>query len=241
MSAAIGRDAAPPAGAPLPEAGQAGWLLAIDSSTEQAGLALYDGQRLAELNWTAGRDQTVALLDQLDQLLTLCRLSTDRLAAIAIATGPGMFSGLRVGMSVAKGLVLATDLPLIGVSTLDATAAPFAGLGRPIVAVVAAGRGRLVWALTGGPPGVDPSPRNGTIAELSDAVAELPGVIVAGELTAEQAETLATLPGVVVPPLPARQRRAALTAELAWRRWRAGDTDDPVRLEPVYLHAARRT
>ena len=95
----------------------AGWLLAIDTSTEIAGLALDDGDRRFELAWHAGRDQTVSVLAEIDHLLGLAGIEPSQLAAIAVATGPGMFNGLRVGMGVAKGLVIGLDVALIGVST----------------------------------------------------------------------------------------------------------------------------
>ena len=74
------------------------------------------------------------------------RSESESSTAVAIATGPGAFTGLRVGFGVAKGFHLATGVPLIGIPTLEATALGFAICGIPVVAVVGAGRGRLVWA-----------------------------------------------------------------------------------------------
>jgi tRNA threonylcarbamoyladenosine biosynthesis protein TsaB len=218
------------------------WLLAIDSSTVEAGVALTNGQRWAELNWTAGRDQTVSLLDQIDRLLTLMGCAVADLAGVAVATGPGMFSGLRVGMGVAKGLVLGADVPLIGVSTLDATALPFAVTSTPVVATVAAGRGRLVWAIyeTNHSHGLSTlaAPRNGTTEDLvMDIQRYSDGVIVCGELTPSQIAIVQSASGVSIPAAGVRRRRAMAVAELAARRLARGETDDAVILEPVYLHA----
>ncbi|HET8521761.1 MAG TPA: tRNA (adenosine(37)-N6)-threonylcarbamoyltransferase complex dimerization subunit type 1 TsaB [Thermomicrobiales bacterium] len=219
-----------------------GWILAIDSSTAAAGVALTDGVRWAELNWTAGRDQTVTLLDQIDRMLGLMGQTTGDLAAIAIATGPGMFSGLRVGMGVAKGLVLGADIPLIGVSTLEATALPFAVTPAPVAATVSAGRGRLVWAIyradeTGHLSTLSP-PQNGTPETLVAELARYPdGVIVCGELTPAQADAMRVVPAVSLPVEGVRTRRALAVAEIALRRLERGETDDAVALEPVYLHA----
>ena len=145
-------------------------LLAIDSSTDQAGVGLYDGVRVAELSWVAGRTQTASLLGQIQHLLTLHQLTPSDLAAIAVAIGPGTFSGLRVGISVAKGLVLGLGIPLVGVPTLTAAALPLAGAGAAVVAIVAAGRDRLVWAeyrdQRRGLAETAP-PRNGTAEELA--------------------------------------------------------------------------
>jgi tRNA threonylcarbamoyladenosine biosynthesis protein TsaB len=214
------------------------WLLAIDSSSEQASLALSDGARVAETTWIAGRDQTATLLAEIDCLFSLMHTGVAGLAAVAVATGPGMFNGLRVGMSIAKGFVLGLDVPLIGVATLDVAAYPYAQLGLPVLAVVAAGRGRLVWAEYRGSR-QSSRPRNGTIDELAGHAAGLGPCLVTGELAAEQTERIEHLPDVRIPPASARLRRASSLAEIAWNRYRSGDVDDAVILEPAYVHATR--
>lgn len=218
----------------------AGWgerpLLAIDSSTEQAGLALYDGVRLAEVGWLAGRSQTTALLAEIHHLLELNGAGVRDLAAVAVATGPGTFNGLRVGVSVAKGLVLGLGLPLLGVPTLAAAAFPFLGR-RPVVPVVAAGRGRLVWAEydgSGGQPRPVTPPRNGTVEELAGWLAGT-AALVTGELTIEQEAVVAAVPGVTLIDRALRLRQPAALAALAWRRWSTDETDDAAGLEPTYL------
>ncbi|MGH2531922.1 MAG: tRNA (adenosine(37)-N6)-threonylcarbamoyltransferase complex dimerization subunit type 1 TsaB [Thermomicrobiales bacterium] len=220
------------------------WLLAIDSSTEEVGVALSAGHRTAEINWTASRDQTVTVLDQIDRLLGLMRIEPPALAAVAVATGPGMFNGLRVGMSIAKGLVIGLDVPVIGVSTLEATAFPYAVVGLPVIPVVGAGRGRLVWATYEHQAGelvqVE-APRNGTVHELAGRIESIPDrVIVCGELTAEQAEVLTALPAVRLPADGVRNRRAAAMLARARARLADGEFDDAVTLEPLYLHATKR-
>lgn len=213
------------------------WLLAIDTSTEQAAIALFDGQRLAETMWPAGRDQTVSLLDQIDHLLMLTKLAVADLGAVGIAIGPGMFNGLRVGMSVAKGFALSANLPLIGVPTLDAVVLPHAECGLLIIGVLAAGRSRLLWAA--GDHGQLGSPRNGTVEELVRGIEDAgSNVLVCGELTIEQRAVLGRSHLVRLSPLAGGTRRPGAVAELAWRRFLDRDFDDPVNLEPAYLHAA---
>jgi tRNA threonylcarbamoyladenosine biosynthesis protein TsaB len=216
---------------------QSSWLLAIDTSTEQASIALFDGNQLSEMTWPAGRDQTVSLLDQIDHLLTLSKLSVVELNAVGIAIGPGMFSGLRVGMSIAKGFAFSANLPLIGISTLDAVALPHRACSMPVIAVLAAGRGRLLWAKYG--DGQCGEPRNGTAQELHDEVdANGVDVLVCGEMAIGQRAILAISSHVHMPPTVGVASRASAVAELAWRRFENGEFDDAVTLEPVYLHAA---
>jgi tRNA threonylcarbamoyladenosine biosynthesis protein TsaB len=211
------------------------WLLAIDTSTEEAGLALTNGQRTLESSWWAGRDQTVSVLAQIDRSFELAGKTAQDLAAIAVAIGPGMFNGLRVGLSVAKGLHLGSDAGLIGVSTFEVTAYPFRGLGVPVVAIVAAGRGRLVWQIDGEPD----DPVNGRVTELVDVLSRrAERVLLAGDLSAEQAEQLAAVPGVLIPPPAARIRRPGVLAEIGRARFRSLVFDDPVTLAPVYVHGA---
>jgi tRNA threonylcarbamoyladenosine biosynthesis protein TsaB len=216
------------------------WLLAIDSSTDQAGVALFDGQRLAELTWTAGRTQTTSLLSEVDHLLNLQGVALSDIASLAVATGPGAFSGLRVGFGIAKGLSLARGLPLLGIPTLDAAALPWSTHGSPVVAVVQAGRGRIVWAEYGEVDGAwtqTVRPRNSTPAELVARCAELAsGATVTGELVDALAAELASLPGITVPGGSLRLRRPGSVAELAWERFARGESDDSASLAPVYLH-----
>jgi tRNA threonylcarbamoyladenosine biosynthesis protein TsaB len=171
-------------------------------------------------------------------LLDRAEISVRELAAVAIAIGPGTFTGLRVGLGVAKGFHLASGVPLLGVPTLEAAALAFASCGTPVVAVVGAGRGRVVWAqYESSPTGLTEShaPRNGTLGELIAELKESGPVLVTGEVDEDQAELIDSIDGVSIPPLALRMRHPGAIAVLAWRRWRAGHADDASAIEPVYL------
>ena len=215
-------------------------LLAVDTSTDQVGLALSDGATTSELTWPARLRQTTTILEGVDHLLKLSGRWIADVEAVAVATGPGSFSGLRVGMSVAKGLVLARDVVLVGIPTLLVTALPFVEAGRPAVAVVGAGRRRLVWAVVEhGSPELAKSGEsvNGSAEELVAFVAGLSGpIVVCGELPHALRDTWVNDARVTCPPLTGR--RPAALASLGWERWRRGQVDDPVTLEPAYLHLA---
>lgn len=209
-------------------------LLAIDCSSEQAGLALCDGRGIAELSWPAGRSQTMSLLAEIHHLLSLQALEPAQLSAVAVTIGPGAFSGLRVGLSLAKGLVLGLDVPILGVPTLAAAALPFAGLGLPVAALVPAGRGRIVWSLFNSEGSESTPPRNGTVAELIEALPATDPVIVTGELDADQADHLGELAQVRLAPVGLRSRRPAAVAAIGWERLRRGEADDAASLQPLY-------
>ncbi|MGI9254118.1 MAG: tRNA (adenosine(37)-N6)-threonylcarbamoyltransferase complex dimerization subunit type 1 TsaB [Thermomicrobiales bacterium] len=217
----------------------AGALLALDTSTDRAGIAVQSGGVIASLVWNAGRNHTVMLLDQVHRTLGLAGIGPADLAGIAVATGPGAFTGLRVGMSVAKGFCLALDLPIVGVPTLAAAAATALCRGTVTIAVVSAGRGRLAWATYArddhGAPVEHIAPVNGTPAELAAELASLSlPAIVTGEFDDATGDLLAAAGADILPPA-LRLRRPEALLSLAAERFAAGLTDDPVTLEPVYL------
>jgi tRNA threonylcarbamoyladenosine biosynthesis protein TsaB len=212
-------------------------LLAIDTSTEQAGLALYDGDVVAEATWPAGRAARRQVLPEILHVLALAGASLDEVGAVGVALGPGSFSALRAGVSLAKGLVYARRCALIGISTLDIVSYPHRREGVAVWAVVQAGRGRVVggcYRSEGDERQVESPPYHGSVAGL---VAHIVGpAVVAGEVPPDMTEALAQVIDVVVPSGALRRRRPGVLAELAWRRWRAGQADDPFTLEPHYLH-----
>ena len=122
-------------------------LLAIDTSTHYASVALHDGQSLlVEDTWLANQDHTRTLLPAVQGLLEAVAKQPAHISAIGVALGPGSFNGLRVGVSTAKGLALALNVPLAGIPTLELIAAEL-GLEE---AMMNAGAGRVyVWRLGG--------------------------------------------------------------------------------------------
>ncbi len=217
-------------------------LLALDTSTTQIGLALYDGtQVLAEKHWRGRLRHTQTLAPAAQELLQAAGLPLEALSAVAVALGPGSFTSLRVGLAFAKGLILARGLPLIGIPTLDTTAAALPpDEHRLLLAVLQAGRGRLalqtyrVHAQTWQPQ--ETEPRGTTLSALLDKITE--PVILCGELSAEERQAAARHPQVTLPSPAQCVRRPALLAELAWRRWQAGQQDNAAALAPIYLHVA---
>ena len=95
-------------------------LLAIDTATQVLSLALHDGAALrAEWSLAAGRRQGVRLAPMIEQLLQQTGLQAADLTALAVAVGPGSYTGLRIGVALAKGLAAVDDLPLVPLTTLE--------------------------------------------------------------------------------------------------------------------------
>ncbi len=120
--------------------------LAIDTSSELSGLALYhDHTLLAQIQWASARRHSEQLLPQLDALCRLANITPPQITTVAVSLGPGSWSGVRVGISMAKGLALANDAHIIGVNALDVLAWPWRGVCA-ITACLALGRGRYAIA-----------------------------------------------------------------------------------------------
>ncbi|MGD1993516.1 MAG: tRNA (adenosine(37)-N6)-threonylcarbamoyltransferase complex dimerization subunit type 1 TsaB [Anaerolineae bacterium] len=213
-------------------------LVAMDTATRFASLALHDGVKLRfEMTWEAGRRHTVQLTPRLVTALGDLGLGPEALSGVAVTVGPGSYTGLRVALAVAKGLVLARGLDLVGIPTLDVLAAAQDQDARPLVAVLQAGRGRICVATYRWHEGwqQQEAPRLTTWDELVPQI-ERP-VLFCGEV--EKRGTAALKPlrkrAVILPPTR-RLRRAGFLAELAWDRIRHGQIDAPESLVPVYLH-----
>jgi tRNA threonylcarbamoyladenosine biosynthesis protein TsaB len=216
-------------------------LLAVDTSTAQVGLALYDGSQVpGEMTWTTRQHHTTELAPALAGLLSRCGISMDMVSALGVAVGPGSFTSLRVGLSFVKGIALARRLPVMGIPTLDIIAAAQPLGKNPLITVIQAGRKRIAfseyrnmkngWQVQG-------PVRSGTVEELADAI-ESP-TYVAGELSSEDRTRLARKRVNVLLASPVNcVRRPAILAELAWARWQNKDVDDAASLAPVYLHVA---
>jgi tRNA threonylcarbamoyladenosine biosynthesis protein TsaB len=216
-------------------------LLAIDTSTAQIGLALYDGATVpGELVWQSRAHHTEQLAPALAGLLERVGVTMDSVKALGVAIGPGSFTSLRVGLAFVKGLTLARHLPLIGIPTLDIVAASVPLSDRKLAAVLQAGRGRLAvgWYKPTGSGWQAYGPAmTMTAGELEKKIRK--PVIVCGELTAEDRHCLARKFKNVRLASPAQcVRRPGVLAEIAWNRWQAGKTDEAASLAPIYLHVA---
>ncbi len=216
-------------------------LLALDTATRLISIALHDGQNLAaESTWQSGAYHTVELAPQVALLLRRAGLEPGQLRGVAVAIGPGSYTGLRIGLGFAKGLSLANNLPLLGVPTLDILMRAQPPRAEHALALLQAGRGRVSvgpyqwsarafrWQAAGEVRVLDwPS----LAQEL--LVATTPTYVV-GEIDAAGAELLRPLRGRVLLASPALGlRRAGFLAELGWERLRAGP-DDASRLAPAY-------
>ncbi len=212
-------------------------LLAIETSTEACSVAVVHGEMVVERFEIAPRRHAELVLPWTEAVLAEAGIDRHALQAIAVGRGPGAFTGVRLGISLAQGMALALDLPVVPVSTLAVLALRAgAGEGERVIAAIDARMGEVYWCvyrIEDGEPRplgderVDPPPAVELDGEGWHAVGtgfDAPH----GALREVLAGRLAT---VVADALP----HAADVARLAVRAHARGEAVRPEQVEPAYL------
>ena len=215
-------------------------ILALESSATAASVALCEDEALIAQSFRdTGLTHSQTLLPMTEELLAHCGLTVADLDLIAVAAGPGSFTGLRIGVATAKGLAWAAQLPCAGCSTLEAMAWNLAGLDGELCAAMDARRHQVYNARF--------RAENGTITRLTedraialeDLIEELRGtettqiVLGDGARLCYEALTAAGIPARLAPP-NLRQQTAWGVARLGLELAKAGRTVPPEELVPVY-------
>ncbi|MBN1887597.1 MAG: tRNA (adenosine(37)-N6)-threonylcarbamoyltransferase complex dimerization subunit type 1 TsaB [Thermoflexales bacterium] len=214
-------------------------LLGIDTATRMASLALHDGGQVrVELNWETANHHTVELVPRIAGMLAQVDAGVEQVAGVAVALGPGSFTGVRVGVATAKGICLARALPIYGVHTLDVLVHAQPPTLDTLVALIRAGRGRWCAARyrwDGQAWRIEGEPWLATLQTLGDDW-EGPALL-CGELDAAGRHTLQNRLGerVRLATPAASLRRAGYLAEIGWQRLWHGHADDLTGLVPIYL------
>ena len=214
-------------------------LLAIDTSTRNASVALADGERVVAVRaWHSMVNHTTELMPAVAHVLASRGVRPGALDAVAVALGPGGFSALRTGVSAAKGLALAARIPIIGLGSLDLEAYPFRDAGLQVCALLEAGRGEAASAVI--TPG-GARLREDRITGPEELLDELEAgtddaVMFCGEGLPPWAEDAKARMGgrAIICQAPPSARAGSLAA-LAHGRLERGDTDDLDSLQPDYL------
>lgn len=213
--------------------------LAIDTSSNIASIALSDkGEILSELTWRTTRNHSVELTPNLAYLLEQAKLEPESIEAIIVAKGPGSFNGLRVGISVAKGMALSLGIPLLGISTLEAESYPFSYTGLPICPILKAGRQEIATALYQGQNDDWHRLREEHLTTLSALCAEISReTLFCGEISSDMANEIRQSMGklAIIPPGVVRLPRAGFLAALGWQKLNRGERDNLAALQPLYL------
>jgi len=218
------------------EPGPDGLLLAIDTATSRAVLAVgtADGTLLAAETWVAGHRHVEELLPRLEALLAgrgLDRQALAGAAGIVIGTGPGSFTGLRVGLATAKALAVAFGRPLVALGSGAALLAA-AGAADP-----GPDARRLVLLLPAGPADRYVVTQRGTHLAPGPGLPAFPAeaVLVAVDLVGRAPEAALARGEAATDRLP------GMLLQLGAARLAADDADDPARVLPEYFSLPRGT
>jgi tRNA threonylcarbamoyladenosine biosynthesis protein TsaB len=216
--------------------------LAIDCATQTIGLALLDEQTIrAEFSLALGRHHAEVLMPALDQLCRIAGIVPGQIDLLACTLGPGSFTGLRMGVSTVKGLGLAWQRPIVGVSTLEALAMNVVGGRRLVCALLDSRKNQVYGGLyRGGPEGLPEPVVPERAGELERLLRELPAegeIVFVGDGALRHRSLLEqALEGRAVLPGPSCHRIMAAAVGLIGRyRYDRGMKEDLLTLAPRYL------
>jgi tRNA threonylcarbamoyladenosine biosynthesis protein TsaB len=215
-------------------------LLAIDTATMQVGVALGDAEELrGEVRLAGGRRHAEELAPAIRQLVEWTGIALDQLAAIAVGVGPGLFTGLRVGVTTAKVMAQALRIPVIPVVSLDLVAYPVRHTHRTIVAVLDARRREVFHARYRPVPGGVQRVTDYAVESPADLIADLEAagdeVLLTGDGVAAHAEDFGALDRAeLAGPEFAFPSTKSLLA-LAAARYEREEFSTPWEVEPLYL------
>jgi tRNA threonylcarbamoyladenosine biosynthesis protein TsaB len=201
-------------------------ILGIETATPWGGLALcQDDEILAELSLKTGRGSGEYLLALLPTLMQKTGYALSQLELVAVGTGPGSYTGIRIGLAAAQGISAGIGVPLHGVGTLRTIAENARHCGAWIAAAIDARRGEVYGALYQGNGGVLTEverPHPVKASEFAVRLGVLPEVWLCGNGGKVYSEVWATNPNIRIAPGGWDRPSAALTAQIALAEWQIG-------------------
>ena len=220
-------------------------ILAFETSAKAASVALMEnGKLLGESYQNTGLTHSQTLMVMAEDLLKACNLTAGNVEAVAVAAGPGSFTGIRIGVAAAKGFAWGAELPCYGVSTLEAMARNLGAYQGYVVPAMDARRNQVYTAIFHADKGI----LSRVEADMAISLAEL------GEKIKNYAEPiflvgdgavlcyntlLEEVPGLVLPPEHRLHQRAAGVALAAQAMADSGDPGNAAELTPNYLRLSQ--
>ena len=219
--------------------------LAFETSAKAASVALtQDGKLLGESYQNTGLTHSQTLMVMAEDLLKQCGRTVADVTAVAVAEGPGSFTGVRIGVAAAKGFAWGGRLPCYGVSTLEAMAQTLGILEGHICACMDARRSQVYNALflvDGGTVERVSEDRAIALADLKEELEHIDGpIFLVGDGSRLTHKTLAgEIPNLILPPEHRMHQRAVGVALLAEKQQSAGEPGDGNALTPNYLRLSQ--
>ncbi|MBR4863525.1 MAG: tRNA (adenosine(37)-N6)-threonylcarbamoyltransferase complex dimerization subunit type 1 TsaB [Oscillospiraceae bacterium] len=220
-------------------------LLAFETSAKAGSVALLEGSTLlAESYQNTGLTHSQTLLTMAEDLLKSCSLTPSDIEAVAVAAGPGSFTGVRIGVAAAKGFAWGGQLPLYGVSTLEAMALQLGVWNGYVLPVMDARRSQVYNALFHCQEGSLTRCTEDRAISLADLGEEIKNfkepIFLVGDGSILCYNTLKdTAPNLVLPPEHRMHQRAAGVGLAALAMIARGDTGDAASLQPNYLRLSQ--
>jgi tRNA threonylcarbamoyladenosine biosynthesis protein TsaB len=218
-------------------------VLGLDTGASVASLALAAGGRIVAEIYRPVTSHGADLPAAAGEMMAAAGISPAELGAIAVGIGPGSFTGLRIGLSYAKGIAFATGCGLVGVSSLDALAMDAIQAAAPpegtlVCPIVDARKGEVYTSLYGAIADGLEKVAQDAVMPLAQLVAQLDmGAILVGDFKANDAAAMLAANGVEVTVLNGNSmnRRARYIAAVGAARLASSNLDQMESLEPLYV------
>ncbi|HUC14684.1 MAG TPA: tRNA (adenosine(37)-N6)-threonylcarbamoyltransferase complex dimerization subunit type 1 TsaB [Acidimicrobiales bacterium] len=213
-------------------------LLAIETATRLVGCALWDDDGLIAANLLVAAQRHVeVLVPAIDEICRQAGISVADLDGVAVDIGPGLFTGLRVGLATATTIARARNIPAVGVTSLEALAHPHRRRRGPLAAIVDARRGEVYWALFEGDGQRLVELRAPSVALPQDAAHEIADVLAVGDGAVRYREIFEAAGSEVAGP-GAMWPSPMAVAELGMERISGPAFDAGALPAPLYLRQA---
>ena len=219
--------------------------LAFETSAKAASVALTEnGKLLGESYQNTGLTHSQTLMVMAEDLLKQCGKTMSHVTAVAVAEGPGSFTGVRIGVAAAKGLSWGGQIPCYGVSTLEAMAVSLGAWEGYICACMDARRNQVYNALFRVHNGIlerATEDRAIALADLKEELKEISGpIFLVGDGAVLTHKTLSgEIGNLILPPEHRMHQRAVGVALLAEKKQSSGETGDGNALSPNYLRLSQ--
>jgi tRNA threonylcarbamoyladenosine biosynthesis protein TsaB len=214
-------------------------ILAIDTATDVCGLALAEDDRLElEVSMAHGQTHAKFLMKAVEQMLALSGWDLADIDGFVVSKGPGSFTGLRIGISTVKGLVMAAGKLMVGVSTLEVLAHQVAGMSEWVCPMLDARRHEVYWSLyrLEGQALVKVAPEK--VGPVEEVIPALPGpctFIGNGSCLYREKIRHALKNSSVWAPDGLHGIRPGVLAQRGWRRLQSGQVEDVRSFGPTYI------
>lgn len=219
--------------------------LAFETSAKAASVALMEnGKLLGESYQNTGLTHSQTLMVMAEDLLKQCGKTVSDVTAVAVAEGPGSFTGVRIGVAAAKGFAWGRQIPCYGVSTLEAMAVSLGTYEGYVCACMDARRSQVYNALflvDRGAAERFSEDRAIALADLKTELEHIDGPIyLVGDGSNLTYKTLSgEIPNLILPPEHRMHQRAVGVALLAEQKQSAGETGDGNAMTPNYLRLSQ--